>query len=223
MTMNHIIRYHLKLALILLIAMVITAGTASAITYNLSTGTVDKTMPDGTVVTMWGFGFTGGPITVPGPELVVPPGDTTLEINLTNNLSDSVSIIIPGQTATMTPVWINPTTGAVTSTGSRIPGDTTSRVRSLTLETAGLGGTHTYTWTNVQPGTYLYKSGTHMQVQVPMGLYGAMKKNSAAGSAYPGRPYDVDQVLLFSDIDPVIVGAVIAGKYGAPAPIHPAQ
>jgi len=37
-------------------------------------------MPDGTVVTMWGFGFTGGPITVPGPELVVPPGDTTLEI-----------------------------------------------------------------------------------------------------------------------------------------------
>jgi len=213
--MNHIIRYHLKLALILLIAMVITAGTASAITYNLSTGTVDKTMPDGTVVTMWGFGFTGGPITVPGPELVVPPGDTTLEINLTNNLSDSVSIIIPGQTATMTPVWINPTTGAVTSTGSRIPGDTTSRVRSLTVETAGLGGTHTYMWTNVQPGTYLYKSGTHMQVQVPMGLYGAMKKNSIAGSAYPGRPYDVDQVLLFSDIDPVIVGAVIAGKYGS--------
>ena len=137
-----------------------------------------------------------------------------LEINLTNNLTDSVSIIIPGQAANMTPVWINPATGAVTSTGSRIPGDTTSRVRSLTVETAGLGGTHTYMWTNVQPGTYLYKSGTHMQVQVPMGLYGAMKKNSAAGSAYPGRTYDVDQVLLFSDIDPVIVGAVIAGKYG---------
>ena len=35
-----------------------------------------------------------------------------------------------------------------------------------------------YYWNNIQPGTYAYQSGTHPQVQVQMGLYGAMVKNS---------------------------------------------
>jgi FtsP/CotA-like multicopper oxidase with cupredoxin domain len=210
-----------KLIPLLLVSLAISAGSSFAAVYNLQAGSVVKTMPDGTAVTMWGFGLVGGPIQVPGPELAVPAGDTGLTINLTNNLSVPVSILIGGQqtSTAMTPVWINPDTGVVTATGSRAVGDVTSRVRSLTHET-GPGQTVSYTWSNVQPGTYLYKSGTHMQVQVPMGLYGAMKKNvvdpapPTPGTAYPGQSFNVDKVLLFSEIDPVILAAVAGGTYG---------
>ena len=107
----------------------------------------------------------------------------------------------------------------LTGTGSRPAGDYTSRVRSLTHEVSP-GNNGSYTWTNLVPGTYLYKSGTHIQVQVPMGLYGAMKKNAVdpdagvSGEAYPGASFDADQVLLFSEVDPVILDAVVSGTYG---------
>ena len=46
---------------------------------------------------MWGFGLTSDPaVSIPGPVLAVPPGDDTLIINLTNELSVPVSIVIPG-------------------------------------------------------------------------------------------------------------------------------
>ena len=46
-------------------------------------------------------------------------------------------------------------------------------MRSFDAETAA-GGSGSYTWTGVKEGTYLYHSGTHPQVQVQMGLYGAL-------------------------------------------------
>ncbi|RPJ61452.1 MAG: hypothetical protein EHM23_06890 [Acidobacteria bacterium] len=251
--MNQNIRYCIRLSLILLFALAVTAGTCLAATYNLRTGTVTKTMPDGLVVTMWGFGLdsydlgaggglvlVNGPIQVPGPELTVPPGDTALIVNLTNNLTVPVSIVIPGQTpaaagvaTAMTPVWVEwqaaPPSWVVKTMavpGTRNAGDVTSRVRSLDKETAP-GGTVTYEWI-VQPGTYLYKSGTHMQIQVPLGLYGAMKKNvldaapPARAQAYvypppstnPPVEFDVEQVLLYSEVDPTLLGAVRDNKYG---------
>ena len=207
--MNRNIRITIRLIHFLLLLTAIGVGTSLAAVYDLQTGVIVKTMPDGTEVTMWGFGLPGGPIQVPGPVLEVPAGDTDLTINLTNNLTVPVSIIIGGQKSgtAMTPVWIDPTTGTVTATGSRAAGDVTSRVRSLTHE-VGPGLSGIYTWTNLQPGTYLYKSGTHMQVQVPMGLYGAMKKNvvdpvpgapGTPGEAYPGKTFDV--ILLGSHED----------------------
>ena len=42
-----------------------------------------------------------------------------------------------------------------------------------------------YSWTNMKPGTYLYQSGTHPQVQVQMGLYGGVKKDFATGRPIP--------------------------------------
>jgi FtsP/CotA-like multicopper oxidase with cupredoxin domain len=222
--MNRNIRITIRLIYVLLLLTAIGVGTSLAAVYDLQTGVIVKTMPDGTEVTMWGFGIAGGPIQVPGPVLEVPAGDTELTINLTNNLTVPVSIIIGGQKSgtAMTPVWIDPVTGTITATGSRAAGDVTSRVRSLTHE-IGPGLTGIYTWTNLQPGTYLYKSGTHMQVQVPMGLYGAMKMNvvdpvpgapGTPGEAYTGKTFDVDQVLLYSEIDPAIVNQVAGGFYG---------
>ena len=175
-------------------------STASAVTFQLKTGTKNLTMPDGTTVTMWGFGLRSGAITIPGPLLTVPPGDTTLTISLKNNLAQPVSIVIPGQTTTLTP-------------GTFLDAKGRQRVRSFTQETAQ-NQTKTYTWTNVRPGTYTYFSGTQPAVQVQMGLYGAVKKDAASNQAYSGVAYDQEIVLFYSEIDPYLHLRVKQGKYG---------
>ncbi|MFO7594354.1 MAG: Ig-like domain-containing protein [Pseudomonadota bacterium] len=187
----------------LLGALLTVAGTASAATYNLCAGTTDLTMPDSTVITMWGYGLdTGGTCapTIPGPELTVPPGDNTLTVNLRNELSEPVSMIISGQQAAMTPVFFT-------------DGQGRQRVRSFTHETSP-GGTAVYSWNNLKPGTFLYSSGTHPAVQVQMGLYGSLTHDAAAGEAYAGIPYDTEVMLIYSEIDPALHAAVAGGTYG---------
>lgn len=180
------------------------AGQTGAVTYNLCVGTTTKTMPDTSIITMWGYGMdTGGPCaaTVPGPELTVPAGDNTLTINLRNELTEAVSVVIPGQQAAMTPVFFT-------------DGQGRQRVRSFTHETTATG---VYTWNNLKPGSYMYMSGTHPAVQVQMGLYGAVTHDVAVGEAYPGVAYDSEVTLLYSEIDPVLHNAVDGGSYGTAA------
>ena len=61
----------------ILCALVIVASTSvesSAAVYNLRADTTLVTLPDGTQVTMWGYGLVGSPaVSVPGPVLEVPP------------------------------------------------------------------------------------------------------------------------------------------------------
>lgn len=151
------------------------------------------TPPGGTPITMWGF--TSDPVFAApatgvcpvtpvswdvGPVLTdtdLVAGDLT--IHLRNCLSEPVSIIIPGQSATFTPVRNG------------------NRVASFTAEAAANGGTASYIWSNVKEGTYLYQSGSHPARQVQMGLYGALTVGS-----YPGTSGDV--TLLYSEIDPVL-------------------
>lgn len=204
--------------LVFLAACATMARPALAAEFTLRAAAGSLTMPDGAVVPMWGFACDAavgaacpnpGVVTVPGPILEVPAGDTTLTIDLTNELPVPISIVIPGQTATMIPVWTDGTSGPRTSLGQR--------VRSFTHETPP-GGSARYVWNALQPGTFLYHSGTHPQVQVQMGLYGALKKSAGAGLAYAGVPYDRERVLLFSDIDPALHDAVAgpAPTYGTP-------
>ncbi len=47
-------------------------------------------------------------MTVPGPTLEVPSGDTTVTIHLDNNLPVPISLTIPGQVTAMTPVIYSP-------------------------------------------------------------------------------------------------------------------
>jgi VCBS repeat-containing protein len=144
--------------------------------------------PDGgvTQIPMWGFASDTGQVcgssqswTV-GPQLTGVDLDLAgdLTINLRNCLSEPVSIIIPGQPATFTPV----------RSGNRVTAFTTE---------APAGGSASYTWTGVKPGTYLYQSGSHPAKQVQMGLYGALTTGGYAGSH--------DEVtLLYSEIDPAL-------------------
>jgi len=220
-----------------LVALLAAAAPTSAATVFLRAATVTKTMPDGQTVTFWAFaqdsafGAGDGALTVPGPRLVVPPGDTTLDVLLDNRLPMPISLVIPGQPnetsyahgspgpgLPVAPTWTDGTSGPRA-------GDPAKRVRSFATETppnnfAGGTGVH-YVWSNLSPGTYLYESGTHPSVQVQMGLYGAVTRNFAAGPpglgyAYAGIPYDNEALLLFSEVDPGLHAAVAGGTYGTP-------
>jgi len=184
--------------------------------YWLSAKTTSVLMPDGVTVPMWGFAnctdatyLVCSATSVPGPALDVPAGDASLTVHLQNsNLPEPVSLIINGQGLPVgsVPVWTDGSSGARTTA--------TQRVRSFTHEAAP-GGTATYTWNTVKPGTYLYQSGTHPQVQVQMGLYGAMTSDGALSGSYAGAAaYDRALTLLFSEIDPALHTAVSMGDYG---------
>lgn len=148
-----------------------------------SDGTI--TLPDSTLVAVWGFVDTGGGScttglanSLPGPEIHVNAGDS-VTINLTNALAENVSILIPGQSLTSA-------------------GGTTGL---FTAEAASNGGTVSYSFM-AQEGTYLYESGTNSSIQVSMGLYGALIVDSGvAGQAY-GQAFNQEAVLLLSEIDP---------------------
>jgi len=58
-----------------------------------------------------------------------------------------------------------------------------------------------------------------MPVQIPMGLYGGVKKDAAAGQAYArsDTAYQNEVTLFYSEIDPVLNSAVAGGTYGTAA------
>jgi FtsP/CotA-like multicopper oxidase with cupredoxin domain len=241
--------FKLGAAALVCTALSLASGQAIAAEYWLSAGTTTVSVPSptgtGTVgVPMWGYascasGFANcGPVTVPGPALTVPPGDATLTVHLRNTLSVPTSLVINGLIKPMTPVWTEP--GSSTALPSRGT-SATARVRSFDFEAQPNRGTQAdYTWGSaakpVPPGTYLYQSGTQPQVQVQMGLYGAVAKNvsnavaatatdvALAGQAYPGTGYAFNNeiTLIYSEIDPDLHAAVGAlgtyGTYGTTGP-----
>jgi FtsP/CotA-like multicopper oxidase with cupredoxin domain len=137
-------------------------------TFNLTAQTAYLTQPDGQAIYSWGYGCNGAPsgylptaitngfcsaMQVPGPTLIVTEG-TTVTVNLTNGLptaAGNTSILFPGFN--------------VTSSGG-VPG--------LLTQEAAPGGTVSYTFTPSSPGTRAYYSGTQGDLQVEMGMYGAI-------------------------------------------------
>lgn len=186
------------------------ADRAGAAVFYLRAEPLTVTMPDTTVVPMWGFtrdtdgnfSTTEGSPSSPGPLLELPTGDSTLTIHVKNNLPESISLVIPGQLAAMTPEFFTDVQGR-------------RRVRSFTQVTPP-GAQGTYTWNNFKPGTFLYQSGTHPAVQVPMGLYGPVTQDAAQFQAYANAVtiYNWQGVLVLSEVDPLLNAAVAAGDFG---------
>src|SRR6201987_185294 len=126
------------------------------------------TQPDGEMIYSWGYGCNGAPagfapstivgascstMQVPGPTLIVHAGDA-VTVQLVNNLpaaAGNTSILFPGFNVT--------TSGGVTG---------------LLTQEAAPGGTVTYSFVASTPGTRSYYSGTQSDLQVEMGLYGAI-------------------------------------------------
>ncbi len=174
----------------------------------------------------------------PGPTIVVPVAGS-LEIDLKNNLPTPTSIVILGQLGggLGTPVGVaspahtgkTQTTWPANTQATFTPPIQGNRMQSFGTETAANGGTGTYTWTGMQAGTYLYETGTNPSIQAPMGLYGVVVVTNApvtaSGSLTPGQgrpndftnqgslanvPYDMDAVMLLSEID-IAQNTAVAG------------
>jgi Bacterial Ig domain len=225
-------------------ATLLAAAPAHAVRFALKASAYLETMPDGTQVTMWGYrASVANPTTAqinalaatttgfvsPGAALVVPPGDSTLEIVLINGLPSGhiTSLVVHGLVNGSDPVFATAagSTGVVCTPGTGTLTDQRAcRLRSLTSETpngTAAANRRTYTFSNVAPGTYLYQSGTHQQVQVQMGLYGMASKEAqssgtqrfAYGSAgAQTAPFDNEVKLVFSEVDAALHAAVTAGS-----------
>ena len=166
-----------RLLLALTVALLLTATAYAAApgitgpTFNLTAQTAYLNQPDGGMVYSWGYGCNSAPsgfnpsatlmpgsncpsMQVPGPTLIVTEGNTVV-VTLTNNLptaAGNTSILFPGF--------------QVTTGGTGVPG--------LLTQEAAPGGTVTYTFTASTPGTHAYYSGTQGDLQIEMGLYGAI-------------------------------------------------
>jgi FtsP/CotA-like multicopper oxidase with cupredoxin domain len=149
-------------------------GITTTGTFQLTAQEAYLNQPDGQAVYSWGYGCASGfapsflpnatfiqkptcpTMQVPGPTLIVNEG-TTVTIQLTNQLptaAGNTSILFPGLNVTTS----CPATG----------------VQGLLTCEAAPGVSVTYTITNPTPGTHPYYSGTQGDLQVEMGLYGAL-------------------------------------------------
>jgi len=148
-------------------------------TFNLTAQTAYLNQPDGNAVYSWGYGCNGAiapagfapaaikgatcpTMQVPGPTLVVTEGDT-VTVNLLNGLpvaAGNTSILFPGF-------------NVAASCSNQVSAMTTGVQGLLTCE-AVPGGTVTYTFVASAPGTHAYYSGTQGDLQIEMGLYGAI-------------------------------------------------
>jgi FtsP/CotA-like multicopper oxidase with cupredoxin domain len=204
-------------------------GTA----FSLNAGEAWSSQPDGVMVYSWGYGCTGGtpgsatfaPATValpfcptvqfPGPTLIVTE-KLSFTVTLTNSLpaaAGNTSILFPGATVT--------TTCPASTTPGVLP-----QQGLLTCE-AVPGGSVTYNVTYSAPGTHEYYSGTQPDLQIEMGLFGAVvvvpnttpagctalgsyptgrTDYRVAASAYdsPKSCYDREYLTQWSEMDPRI-------------------
>jgi FtsP/CotA-like multicopper oxidase with cupredoxin domain len=172
---THATSYGRPLPFVTATAILLLAATARAAapgitgpTFNLIAQPAYLNQPDGQGIYSWGYGCKGAPsgfapaaittafcstMQVPGPTLIVTEGQT-VTVNLTNGLptaAGNTSILFPGF--------------SVTATGG---------VTGLLTQEAAPGGSVTYTFTAASPGTRAYYSGTQGDLQVEMGLYGAI-------------------------------------------------
>jgi FtsP/CotA-like multicopper oxidase with cupredoxin domain len=167
-----------------------TVGTATTQVFNLMASASTISQPDGVTIYAWGYGCDSAPagflpasasaakcpaVQLPGPTLIVTEGDV-VTVNLKNLLpsgAGATSIIFTGM--------------AVASAGG---------VSGVLTQEAPNGGTVSYTFTATKPGTYAYYSGTQADLQIEMGLSGAMivlpgvSSVAAAACKAPG-PYSL--------------------------------
>jgi FtsP/CotA-like multicopper oxidase with cupredoxin domain len=210
-------------------------GVASTPTFTLTASASTISQPDGAVIYAWGYGCTAPagylpatttsaancpPMQLPGPTMIVTEGDV-VTVTLTNQLppgAGATSIIFPGM--------------AVVATGGS---------SGVLTQEAPNGLSVTYTFTAATPGTYAYYSGTQPDLQIEMGLSGALvvlpNATSAAAAAcknamgpyslavsaysHPDSCYDREYLFQFTELSSNIheqVKAQVDACLAAPCP-----
>ncbi|OLB80442.1 MAG: hypothetical protein AUI14_06775 [Actinobacteria bacterium 13_2_20CM_2_71_6] len=152
--------------------------------------------PDGNSIFMWSYAPSGGTFQLPGPTMCVDSG-AKVTVVLHNALPEPTSLIFPGQVQVL-----------ADGRPAQPETDLSGNLTSLTTSAAANTGAVTYTFTAGPPGTYLYTSGTDVQKQQQMGLFGGLVvrpaahrdwENNRADSAFePNHEY----LYLLSEVDP---------------------
>ena len=206
--------------------------------FDLTAATGYITQPDGASVYSWGYGcntapapssflpnagtFTtssfcaAGRMQLPGPTLIVREGEQ-VTVTLHNNLPAAA-----GNTSMLFPGFVVKATGGVAG----------ALTKEAANSSAGGLNTVTYSFKATTPGTHSYYSGTQSDLQIEMGLYGALvvlpssapsncnsTQNDKARTAHSGQTdfrlanaaydnaatcYDREYLFQFSELDPLI-------------------
>jgi FtsP/CotA-like multicopper oxidase with cupredoxin domain len=138
-----------------------TPGIGGSADFSMTASDGYTSEPDGNAIYNWGYGVAGKGFQLPGPVLCVYQGQT-VNVTLANQLPINTSIQFPGQTD----VNVGGTPVGPVADGS-------GALVSLVPEVAP-GDSVTYSFTAANAGTYLYESGSDPQLQVQMGLFGAI-------------------------------------------------
>ena len=191
--------------------------------FDLSAAPSYISQPDGASVYSWGYGCRSAPtgfapaavggancptMQIPGPTLIVHEGDL-VTVTLTNNLpaaAGNTSILFPG--FAMQPY--------------------TDGVGGMLTREAAPGGGVTYRFVATKAGTHAYYSGTQSDLQIEMGLFGALVvlpntvpagcrgvaatlpdgqtdfRLAAAAYDHSATCYDREYLFQFSEMDPGI-------------------
>ena len=148
----------------------ITASAGGSSTFNLVANQGYISQPDGAQIYSWGYGCASSSATfvpyttaafcptmqVPGPTMIVTQG-TSFTVTLTNNLpkgAGNTSIVFQGATVTVV--------------------GTPSGGTGLLAAEAAPAGSVTYSVTYANAGTHAFYSGTQSDLQIEMGMYGAV-------------------------------------------------
>jgi FtsP/CotA-like multicopper oxidase with cupredoxin domain len=151
--------------------------------------------PDGNSIYMWSYGPSGGAFQLPGPTLCVDSG-VKVTVVLHNSLPEATSLVFPGQTQLL-----------ANGQPAQPETDTSGNLTSLT-SSAAAGGAITYSFTAGAPGTYLYESGTDVQKQTQMGLFGALVVRPAGHADWENNRSDSafdtahEYLYMLSEVDP---------------------
>jgi FtsP/CotA-like multicopper oxidase with cupredoxin domain len=168
---------------------------------------------DGNSILAWGYANGDGIMQYPGPTLIVNEGQV-VTINLTNQLpahgADAplpVSIVFPGQTGvTVT----GGKSGLLTNEAATADDPATPAVNEAAV---------TYTFIASKPGTFMYHSGTRPDLQVEMGLVGALIVRPSAASpsqayGHPDSAFDHEYLFLLTEMDPALHNLIESGQRG---------
>lgn len=182
-------------------------GITGVTTLNFQAGEGQVSIADGGSYEFWGYKDVGnnegvGVPQYPGPTIILNQGDN-VTINLTSTLhAGCTSMVFPGHAVTATN---GERDGLLTreacSAGTPLPGGGTAS-----------GAAVTYTFLASEPGTYMYYSGTNPELQIEMGLLGAIIVRPS-GHGYDGFNYaynhdssafDHEVMFLLTSMDPNI-------------------
>jgi hypothetical protein len=173
---------------------------------------------DGNSILIWGYSDDANPLQraqYPGPTMIVNEGDI-VRINLTNTITDETGALIGVNTSMVFPGQ------HVSATGGE---------QGLLAREAAPGGVVSYSFTADHPGTFLYHSGTRSDLQIELGLLGAVIVRPGGMQALPvvdpgtgwvtspGHAYndastefDREHLYILTEMDPTVHDLVEFGQ-----------